>query len=263
MSDIKLGQIIQTKLKSFYKKYYLNTLKLNDWENRFEQFRINEEIKIGKKFFDETKLKSESLENKKILIVGAGTGAEAFYLAQLSNSHITLLEPDPEAIEILNLKVNYFHLKNVQITEAFAEDMPFPNEQFDIILCYTVLEHVNDYQKSIDEMYRCTNKLGQIILFLPNYAYPEEPHYKITTFPPAYFPILVRTHLKIKKRYTPFFETLNFLTSKKLKSFLRKRNMSFSQLKVLPKFGEVNFLIFIYSNLFGIVRNQKYFIQKN
>lgn len=263
MKSHKLYTELQQKLEIFYRNYYFDTLKLHDWKKRFESFRVDEEINIGKKFFEKIDSKMGSVENKKILIVGAGTGAEGLYLALRKNCHITLMEPDSAAIEILKLKVQIYNLDNVEIYSAYAEKMPFLDNQFDLIVCYTVLEHVSDYQKSIDEMYRCVNKNGQIILFLPNYAYPEEPHYKIKTFPPAYFKGLARIHLKLKKRYTPFFESINFLTSNTLEKFLEKRGFNYSKMKVLPNFKQENFFIVIYSKLFGIERNQQIFIEKD
>lgn len=253
---------LQDKLKEYYKQYYFDTLRLRDWEERYESFRKDEEESIGKKFYTQLTNEIGIIQNKKILIVGAGTGAEGFFIHTHTNCQVTLLEPDSLAIEILKLKCEKYQLNQSQIFQGIAEALPFDDNSFDLIICYTVLEHVQDYKKSLLEMNRCLCPNGPIILQLPNYSYPEEPHYKIKTFPPAQFTTLARLHLKIIGRYTPFFDTLNFLTTNSLNHFFKLHKIKYRRISERPKIKGQNFLIFIYTWIFNIERNQKIIIQK-
>lgn len=45
-----------------------------------------------------------------------------------------------------------------------AENLPFANESFDVIISTQVLEHVNDPRKAIEEMHRVLKKGGLLIL---------------------------------------------------------------------------------------------------
>lgn len=49
-------------------------------------------------------------------------------------------------------------------------------EEFDIILCLNVLEHVYDFQKAIDNMYKALKKNGTVVIAVPTF-YPlhDEP----------------------------------------------------------------------------------------
>ena len=256
-------------MKQYYKNYYLNDLKLYDWENRFENNRIDEEEKIGSKvseYFIDEKI---DLNNKKILVVGGGTGAEVFYMYNhYKNVNIFTIEPFDDAIKILNKKAELLNFPIENIKQAFSEDIPFEDNYFDIIICFTVLEHVNDVEKSIQEMYRVCSKDGIVMIETPNYLFPEEQHYKVTLFPPNISKSLARLNLKLYGKYTSFFETLNFFNVNYIDEILIKNQIDFYRKdeKYLKYSGWKSFIKYfiryIYSWILGITRNQLIFIQK-
>jgi len=53
--------------------------------------------------------------------------------------------------------------KNVDLV-ADVHDLPFENESFDLIMCVEVLEHLRNPARAINEMFRCLNSNGAIIL---------------------------------------------------------------------------------------------------
>jgi ubiquinone/menaquinone biosynthesis C-methylase UbiE len=256
-------------MKQYYKNYYQSNLKFNDWENRFRNNRIDEEEKLGTKvseYFIDEKI---DLNNKNILVVGGGTGAEVYYMYKnYKNVNIYTVEPFNDAIEILNKKAELLNFPMNNIKQAFSEDLPFEDNFFDIIICFTVLEHVNDVEKSILEMYRVSKKNGLIMIETPNYLFLEEQHYRVTIFPPSISKSIARLNLKLYGRYTDFFETLNFFNVKDIDNILTKYKMQYKRKdeKYLKYTGWKSFIRYfiryMYSWAFGITRNQLIFIRK-
>jgi len=62
------------------------------------------------------------------------------------------------------------------ITESAGENLPFPNETFDVVFSHEVLEHVADDQVCASQMVRVTKPGGRIVIFVPNRLYPFETH---------------------------------------------------------------------------------------
>jgi ubiquinone/menaquinone biosynthesis C-methylase UbiE len=256
-------------MKQYYKNYYLNDLKLNDWESRFENNRIGEEEKLGSKvskYFINRKI---DLNNKQILVVGGGTGAEVFYIYKnFKNTSVFTIEPFKDAIRILNKKAELLNFPIENIKQAFSENLPFDNNSFDIVICFTVLEHVNDVEKSIQEMYRVCNENGVVMIETPNYLFPEEQHYKVTIFPPNISKVLARLNLKLYGKYTNFFESLNFFNVNDIDKILIKNNFYYSRKdeKYLKYSGWKSFIKYFIKYLFswilGIPRNQLIYIEK-
>lgn len=67
-------------------------------------------------------------------------------------------------------------LRSNNIIGAASEDLPFPDESFDVVLSHEVLEHVRDDRSALVEMVRVTRPGGRIITFVPNRGYPFETH---------------------------------------------------------------------------------------
>ncbi len=249
-------------MRDYYKSYYLDDLALKDWEERLKTNRLQEEEILGKKLIDALQSKGFSFQNKSILILGAGTGAEGFYLHNQGFSKVNLIEPNNKAIAILKQKAKLYHLPLSNIHHGFGENLPFPSDEFDYVICYTVLEHVQDVGKTLKEIHRVIKQQGKGLILTPNYNYPEEPHYKIRTFPPAYMSWMTRLHLKLIKRYTPFFETLNFITSSKISAILETHKIPYHHEADLfpPKNTGILALMV---KLLRLQRNQFFVIRKN
>jgi len=61
---------------------------------------------------------------------------------------------------------------NVRITEAFAENLPFPDETFDMVCAYSFLHHLLEPEMALREMHRVLKPGGSIYVDLePNRAF--------------------------------------------------------------------------------------------
>ena len=63
-----------------------------------------------------------------------------------------------------------------RIINAAGENLPYPDNSFDLILSHEVLEHVQNDAEAIKEMLRVLKVGGRITLFVPNRGYPFETH---------------------------------------------------------------------------------------
>ncbi len=63
-----------------------------------------------------------------------------------------------------------------ELVRAAGENLPFPNQFFDLILSHEVIEHVADDALAVGEMVRTLKPGGRLVLFCPNRGYPFETH---------------------------------------------------------------------------------------
>jgi len=92
-----------------------------------------------------------------VLDVGCGQSPYKFLLDEMSTKYY--------GIDIVD--ANKFDYKNSEITPFNGEDIPFGDQTFDGVICTEVLEHVYNYQKLVNEMYRVMKFGGKGIVTIP------------------------------------------------------------------------------------------------
>ncbi|MFZ4400946.1 MAG: methyltransferase domain-containing protein [Bacteroidales bacterium] len=97
-----------------------------------------------------------------ILIAGCGKGEEASVFYKLTKANVTGV--DLNAIPIIKTEDG----RRFQIKIESLDDLSFTDEEFDLIYCYHVLEHVNDPEKVLLELKRVLSKDGIIFIGFPN-----------------------------------------------------------------------------------------------
>ena len=108
------------------------------------------------------------LEGKRILDVGCGIG---FYVRRLRgfSDEVYGVDVDPEKVAEASET-----LPNIQV--APAEELPFSEGFFDLVLSHEVLEHVDDDRRAVAEALRVLKPGGRLAIFVPNRLYPFETH---------------------------------------------------------------------------------------
>jgi 2-polyprenyl-3-methyl-5-hydroxy-6-metoxy-1,4-benzoquinol methylase len=210
-------------IKKYYTKYYKDDLGLKDWRQRVDA-RLNEEKNDRCRLDKLSGFLNINFNKLKVLIVGCGTGGMAVEL-QHSGAKAYGIDPSIEAIEITNLKATKNNYSK-NFTQGIAENLPFKNESFDFIICFSVIEHVKSPEISIKEMIRVCKCPGYIYIATPDYRFPYEAHYKIFWIPilPKFLTIL---YLKLLGRPAKYFEHIQRVTAKKLDNILMHQNVSF------------------------------------
>ena len=102
------------------------------------------------------------------LDVGCGLGFPLIELSQqLGNScNVYGIDPWESAIERINLKIKTYNLKNVIAIKGVAEELPFDNNFFDLIVSNNGINNVADMHKSLNECSRVCKPGAQFTITL-------------------------------------------------------------------------------------------------
>lgn len=273
MNDIKEQEIsgaseslaaqLKEQLKDYYRNYYKHQLGLPDWESRIES-RYHEEVTFAepgiRKIEDWI---NYDFRGKRVLIVGAGTGGEAVSFSK-RGADIYGIEPNENAVDILRVRAKQNNWNPDIFRTGVAESLPYESDSFDFVYCWTVLEHVQDVEKSIDEMIRVSKKNGVVFIQVPDYRFPYEGHYKIPLLP--FMPKWAqKIFLVCLGRPAGFLDSVTFLTAPGLDKLFYKKNII--RIRVFePQFfigpGVVNSFLRLFSRFFPITRQQYIFLKK-
>ncbi|MDH5765890.1 MAG: methyltransferase domain-containing protein, partial [Gammaproteobacteria bacterium] len=106
-----------------------------------------------------------SKESKgRALDIGAGRGISSYALAK-DGWTVTALEPDPSAVvgagAIRGLAKDA-HI-DLDIVEEWGEDLPFPDNSFNLVYCRAVLHHANNLDDLCNDVYRVLKPNGVFI----------------------------------------------------------------------------------------------------
>jgi len=93
-----------------------------------------------------------------ILDIGCGSGANMEMLKPFGK--ITGIDIFPES-------VNYVKSLGFKVLEADAQELPLPNNSFDLVLVMDLLEHVENDEKVISEIHRVLKPSGFCIVTVP------------------------------------------------------------------------------------------------
>ncbi|MCX6163960.1 MAG: class I SAM-dependent methyltransferase [Ignavibacteriae bacterium] len=123
---------------------------------------------FGLTLLDTVKLKP----NIKALDIGCGTGFPLFELAGRlgESSKVYGIDTWKKAIEKVKDKNSLYELNNVVAVAGAAENLPFDNNYFDLIVSNNGINNVQDLDKTLSECYRVLKPDGQFIF---TYNLPE------------------------------------------------------------------------------------------
>ena len=115
------------------------------------------------------------LDSLALLNVGGSAGGIDNYLAG-HFGHVVGLDIDDEAIGHAK---RVFSRSNLHFCVADALDLPFPDGQFDVVVCSHVYEHVPDPAKMFSEIHRVLGANGICYFAAGNRLMWNEPHYNL------------------------------------------------------------------------------------
>jgi ubiquinone/menaquinone biosynthesis C-methylase UbiE len=131
----------------------------DEWK-QFHGFREDEINRLGAMYFDI--LEPYLTPDMHVLDVGCGTGRWSKYLASKVAS-VTAVDPGEAVLaadEVLG------QLSNVRIAMAPADDLPFPEQSFDVVMSIGVLHHIPDTQKAMNDCVRMVKPGGYFYTYL-------------------------------------------------------------------------------------------------
>lgn len=111
---------------------------------------------------------SPSIEGKNILDVGCGFGRLALLCALRKASRVVAVDLSHPLIQTLERTVHLLNLRNVETHVKDVENLDFEPNQFDIIYCCEVIEHLPDPKKALRILNFVLKPNGSLILSTPN-----------------------------------------------------------------------------------------------
>jgi SAM-dependent methyltransferase len=104
--------------------------------------------------------------NMNVLDVGSGLGFPMLELAQRlgPSSRVFGIDPWSRAVERTRLKIGVCEVANAEVIEGVAEEMPFDDAFFDLIVSNNGINNVNDAEASLGECSRVAKPGAQFVL---------------------------------------------------------------------------------------------------
>jgi 2-polyprenyl-3-methyl-5-hydroxy-6-metoxy-1,4-benzoquinol methylase len=109
-----------------------------------------------------------ALEGARVLDVGCGIGTYVRRFRRFSDDVHGVEAEEDRVIEASE------ELPNIVL--AVGEELPYPDDHFDLVFSNEVIEHVDDDRATAAEMVRVAKPGGAIVAFAPNRLYPFETH---------------------------------------------------------------------------------------
>jgi 2-polyprenyl-3-methyl-5-hydroxy-6-metoxy-1,4-benzoquinol methylase len=138
----------------------------------------------------------------------------------------TGLEINREYVEEVRTKFS-----NLDLLWYDGGTFPVPDASYDFVVSFQVLEHVNSTEHIIDESIRILKPGGIMYHVSPNYGSFYEGHYNLIWLP-FLNKTLGRYYLKMLKRYTPYYESLNIIKPGAVERVLRRRSSDITVLSL-------------------------------
>jgi len=171
-NNLKMG----IEMKQFYdsSQTYLEWLKNHD-EKYFTSY-----IKL---------CKAKIPLGSSILDCGCGIGTSSYLLAK-EGFKVTAMDISPLFVSEAK---KYGNQQNLRFLVGDASKVPFPDQSFDAVCSYDLLEHVTDVKSVLKEMGGIVKLGGLLIIFMPNHLDPIQ-----------YFASFVQWKKKKKNKYKPW-----------------------------------------------------------
>ena len=104
----------------------------------------------------------------KILNIGAATGSTSELLSQFGE--VTSIEYDADCCAFTRERTN------LQVQHGSILDLDFPDNNFDLVCAFDVIEHVEDDQLAVEEMQRVCKPGGLVYITVPAYNFLWSEH---------------------------------------------------------------------------------------
>ncbi len=100
-------------------------------------------------------------EKQDFLEVGCGNGAVSKYVAEKYLLNVTGVDVDPEQIKLA--QENIGDIPNIHFLEVDATNLPFQDNDFDIVLSFGVMHHISNWLDALGEIRRVLKPEGYFI----------------------------------------------------------------------------------------------------
>jgi ubiquinone/menaquinone biosynthesis C-methylase UbiE len=155
------------------------------------------------------------LKNAKTLEIGSGYGVNLAVWVRAFGADAHGIEPDGVGFGVsfkasrLLLAAN--DIDPDRIVDAAGEQIPFPDNSFDIVYSASTLEHVRDPQRVIEEAVRVLKPGGILHFEVPNYLSYLETHYLLLQ-PPIFTTAMLAWWVRLRGRNPEFAKSIRTIS---------------------------------------------------
>jgi ubiquinone/menaquinone biosynthesis C-methylase UbiE len=99
-----------------------------------------------------------------VLDVGTGTGVLIPYLIKAVGPSGSVTAIDFSEKMVQKCKAKHSHIKNVTVKVGNIEDVTFPAESFDAVICFGVFPHMENKEKALQNINRLLKSDGKLVI---------------------------------------------------------------------------------------------------
>lgn len=136
------------------------------WQERFQTERLATIGQFG-----------GSLAGRRILEISCGMGGTLVALAQAGANPVAT-EFNRDYCAIAQQRGERYRL-HLPIFNAVGEAIPFADNSFDLVICWDIVEHVQDPSQMLRELRRVVRPNGRVLLTIINRWAWRDPHYHV------------------------------------------------------------------------------------
>ena len=128
------------------------------------------DVDLWNEHFSRYSFAARLARRKRVLDVGCGAGYGTHELA-LTAREATGIDCSAEAIAYAR---QHYTKENLRFETASATELPFPDQSFDLVVAFEVIEHLTEWLTLLTEARRVLAPGGQLVISTPNKLYYAE-----------------------------------------------------------------------------------------
>ncbi len=104
---------------------------------------------------------------KEVLEVGVGAGTDFLQFAR-AGARVHGVDLTDEGIQNASARLSLYELEASSLQQCNAENLPFPDDNFDLVYSWGVIHHADDMQSVLREIYRVARPGGRVKIMVYN-----------------------------------------------------------------------------------------------
>ncbi len=162
---MKNGKELKEKVREYWDKSACGTFLVDKEKYTLEYFEEHERIRYEMQPEIHAFAQFSRAWGKKVLEVGVGAGADFLQWVR-SGAKAYGIDLTREAIEHVRHRLNLYGLKAVEFKVGDSENLPYPDDFFDIVYSWGVIHHTPNTEKAFEELVRVCAPGGKIKIMI-------------------------------------------------------------------------------------------------
>jgi len=208
----RVAEPFAERVAAYYTRYYRDTLGIPGWRDIVD-VRLDDAVYERQRLAQLERAIGRGVRGSRLLNVGCGAGGFSA-CATAAGADVCSIDASAEAVEL-----TVERLPRHPVAVAVAEALPLAAAAFDVVYCFSTLEHVDDRGRAVREMLRVLRPGGALYMHTPHRFACFEGHYKVFWLPGLPRP-LARAYLALRGRPTAFLATLRPTTVAECRRFV-------------------------------------------